>query len=224
MPGTPAPGARCRPPAWEERSDLTVTVAPATKEAAMQWFKAAVIVVLFGFTAGSAWAAHEISPGVQKELDRHIEIVKTWAANPTVVKAVQAQNAKGPIAGMDNAKWKTVRRSDELVRSFQNNEAGQFLKKKCGESNGLYPEAFLNAEKGEKVAFFEKTTSYVHKGSAKFDVPFGSKRSWQGPAEFDESSQTHQVQVSVPVLDGGNSIGVLVVGVSLTTLEKTAKK
>jgi hypothetical protein len=173
--------------------------------------------------ATSAWAAFELTPGVQKEIDKSVEAVKVWAASPVVVKAVVAQNGKGPIAGMDNAKWKTVRRSDELVKGFQTNEAGQFLKQKVGESNDLFSEAFLNGSQGEKVAFVEKTTSYIHKGSPKFDMPFGGK-TWQGQPEFDESSQTHQVQVSVPVLSDGKPAGVLVVGINLTKLEKVAKK
>ena len=190
----------------------------------MRWFKGAVSVVMVGLVASLAWGAFEITPAVQKELDRHIDVVKGWAANPVIIKAVLAQNEKGPLAGMDNPKWKTVRRSDDLVKGFQNNEAGQFLKQKISASSETYSEAFLSAEKGEKVAFYEKTTSYLHKGQAKFDVPFTTGKSWQGQPEFDESSQTHQIQVSVPVVNSGKTIGVLVVGVSLTKLEKTVKK
>ncbi len=190
----------------------------------MRWFKGVAGVALVGLVATIVWAAFEVTAPVQKELDRQIEVVKTWAADPVVVKAVEAQNQKGPIAGMDNAKWKTVRRSDDLVKGFQTNEAGKFLKQKAAEAGETYPEAFLNAAKGEKVAFIEKTTSYIHKGAPKFDVPFDSGKPWQGQPEFDESSQTHQIQVSVPVVSGGKAIGVLVVGVNLSKLEKLVKK
>jgi hypothetical protein len=181
---------------------------------------AVAVVVLI---AGVAWAGFELTPAVQKEIDKSVDAVKVWAASPVVVKAVIAQNGKGPIAGMDNAKWKTVRRSDDLVKGFQGCEAGQFLKQKVAESSELYSEAFLSAAQGEKVAFVEKTTSYIHKGAPKFDTPFGGK-TWQGQAEFDESSQTHQIQVSVPILADGKAVGVLVVGINLTKLEKLAKK
>jgi hypothetical protein len=179
--------------------------------------------IVVGF-AGVAWgAAFEVTPAVQKEIDRHVEVVKAWAVSPALVKAVEAQNAKGPIAGMDNAKWKSVRRSDDLVKAFQSCEAGKFLKAKADEAKDAYPEAFLSASQGEKVAFIEKTTSYIHKGNPKYDVPFGGKV-WQGQPEFDESSQSHQIQVGVPVVSGGKAIGVLVVGVNLTKLQKTAQK
>jgi hypothetical protein len=185
------------------------------------------IVGVLGFGAvvamvALAWAAFEVTPAIQKEIDKHVEAAKGWAANPVIVKAVEAQNGKGPIPGMDNAKWKTVRRSDDVVKGFQTCEAGKFLKAKADEAKDAYPEAFLSAAQGEKVAFIEKTTSYIHKGAPKFDVPFGGK-SWQGAPEFDESSQTHQIQISVPVVSSGKAIGVLVVGINLTKLEKAGK-
>ena len=141
-----------------------------------------------------------------------------------IVTAVLEQNRRGPIAGMDNTKWKVTRRSDPTVTAFQTNAAGQFLKAKLGESQGAVSEAFLSAAQGEKVAFVEKTTSYIHRGMPKFDVPFGTGKAWQGSAEFDESSQTYAIQISVPVLADGRPIGALVVGINLSYLEKLAKK
>jgi hypothetical protein len=151
-------------------------------------------------------------------------VIAGWAADAAVVAAVKEQNVKGPIAGMDNAKWKTTRRSDPIVKELQASAAGQYLKKKVDGSDGTFSEAFLNASRGEKVAFVEKTTSYIHAGQAKFDVPYGAGKAWQGKPEFDESSQTYAIQIAVPVLADGKSIGALVVGVNLTHLEKRTKK
>jgi hypothetical protein len=166
----------------------------------------------------------EITPGVQAELDKQKQLVTGWATDPVIVNAVKAQNAQGPMVGMDNPKWKTTRRSEAVVKAFQANPAGQYLRAKLEATGGAVSEAFLNGAKGEKVAFFEKTTSYIHTGSAKHDVPFGTGKVWQGKPEFDESSQTYAVQISVPVLEGGKPIGSLVVGVNLSHLEKVAKK
>ncbi|OLC12491.1 MAG: hypothetical protein AUH77_12585 [Candidatus Rokubacteria bacterium 13_1_40CM_4_69_39] len=174
--------------------------------------------------AAAAHAAVEVTPGIQAELDRQKKIAAGWAADPVIVKAVAEQNAKGPLAGMDNSKWKLVRRSDPLVRAFQSNPAGQFLRSKMEASGGLITEAFVSAAQGEKVAFAEKTTSYIHKGMPKFDVPFTSRSAWQGRPEFDESAQTYQIQISVPVLVDGQPAGALVVGISLSQLERQAKK
>lgn len=165
----------------------------------------------------------EITPAVQRELDRQHALITRWAADPTVVEAVRAQNRKGPMAGVDNAVWKTLRRSDPAVRQFQDNAAGKFLRKCQRDSGGAITEIFLNAARGEKVAFVEKTTSYIHAGAAKHDVPFGTGKPWQGEPEFDESTQTYAVQLSVPVLDGGRPIGSLVVGVNVSHLRQAQR-
>ncbi len=168
-----------------------------------------------------AGAVQEITPAMQKEISRRTEVIRKWAASPVIVKAVLAQNEKGPIPGMDNVKWKSVRRSDELIRSFVGSEAGRFLAARLEESKGLYARAFLCASRGEKGAFNEKTISYLHKGSAKFDVPMATGKAWQGPPELDEITETIHVQVAVPVLAEGKPAGVLVVGIDISKLQKS---
>jgi hypothetical protein len=185
-----------------------------------------LVIAALGVLAVAAPAAAEfqVTSVMQAELDRLKTIIAGWAADPILVKAVVEQNSQGPLEGMDNAKWKVMRRSDPVVKAFQNNATGRFLRAKLEASGGLVTEAFLSAARGEKVAFVEKTTWYVHKGMSKFDVPFTTKKPWQGRPEFDESAQTYQIQLAVPVLSEGQAIGALVVGVSLTTLERLAKK
>ena len=183
----------------------------------------AAAVMTAMLAAPPAWSFEMTAP-VQAELDKQKVAIAKWAAEPTIVAAVKEQNSKGPLAGMDNATWKTTRRTDPAVKAFQASPAGQLLRTRVDGGAGTYNEAFLNGAKGEKVAFVEKTTSYIHAGQAKFDVPFGTGKAWQGKPEFDDSSQTHAIQISVPVLADGKPIGVLVVGVNLTHLEKVAKQ
>jgi hypothetical protein len=80
-------------------------------------------------------------------------------------------------------------------------------------------EAFLSGADGFKVAFLSKPTNWSHKGKPKHDVPMTGK-TWQGPVEVDESTGTQQVQVAVPVKDGGKVIGSLVVGLSVDKLSR----
>jgi len=166
----------------------------------------------------------DITPAVQVELDKQKAIIAGWAASPVIVHAVIEQNRKGPIAGMDNAKWKVTRRTDPVVRGFESSAAGQFLREKLDEGHGATIKAFLCGAQGEKVAFAEKTIYYLHAGMAKFDVPFKTGKPWQGQPAFDESMQSYAVQISVPVLAEGKPIGVLVVDVSGVYLEKFAQK
>ena len=182
-----------------------------------------VIALVLAMVAPAA--ALELTPAVQTELDKQKAALVKWAADPVIVAAVTEQNGKGPLAGMDNAKWKTVRRSDPIVQAMVKSPAGEFLKKKIEGSGGALDKAFVSAAHGEKVAFAEKTISYVHKGQEKFDVPMSTGKPWQMSKEwFDESLQGYAIQVAVPVMDGGKTIGVIVASVPVSHLEKAAKK
>jgi|JRYL01.1.fsa_nt_gb hypothetical protein len=185
--------------------------------------------VVMGLVAAAALTAQEgekkfeITKEVQAQIDAYKKDVAGWAADAKVVAAVVAHNKKGPIEGMDNKKWKALRRRSDEVVAFMTNDAAKALEAKTKATNGIVSEAFLNGAKGEKVAFLEKTSSYLHDSSAKFTVPFTKKTAWQGEPEFDESSQAYAVQIAVPVFDTADKdkkapIGVLVVGLNLTNL------
>lgn len=166
----------------------------------------------------------EMNPAVQAELDREKTAIAAWASDPILVKEVLHQNKRGPMPGLDNAKWKTLDPSDPIVKAFQENPAARFLKSKLDTKDSMFNEAFLSGSNGEKVAFVEKTTYYIHKGMPKFEVPFRKGTFWQGKPEYDESSQTYSIQIAVPVLSEGTPVGVLVVGIKLASLEKSIKK
>jgi hypothetical protein len=176
--------------------------------------------------AASAWAGScfEVMPKVQEQITQKIWLANGWAGSKVVVDAVLAQNQKGPIPGMDNPKWKTVPENDAIVQGFINNEAAKFLKEELAKTDRIVTGAFLNAAQGEKVAFTEKTGSYIHKGSGKFDVPFTSGKAWQGAPELDDSGKVYEVQTSVPVLSEGKNIGVLVIEINASKLEEMANK
>lgn len=162
--------------------------------------------------------AQAISPAAQAKIDEHIKLITGWAADPVVVEAVRAHNATVPPeqAALTQEKWHALTVLDPLVRGFAKNPVGQFLKSHKDE---VVSEAFVSDAAGLKVGFIAKTTNWCHLGKAKHDVPMTGK-TWQGPVELDESSGQQQLQVAVPVLDGGKPIGSLVVGLSLTRLSQ----
>ena len=190
----------------------------------LKFFALALAVVVTALVPALA-SAFDITPGIQAELDRLKQTLTKQAADPVIVNAVKEQNTKGPIPGMDNAKWKTVRRSDPIVQGLIHNPAGESLKKMIATSGDTLDKAFLNGAQGEKVAFAEKTISYLHKGQEKFDVPMSTAKPWQMSKQwFDESLQGYALQVAAPVMDGGKVIGVLVASVPVVHLDKIAKK
>ena len=174
--------------------------------------------------SGQCTSCLQIMPKIQEQITWQTWNANGWAASPVVVQAVLDQNKKGPIPGMDNPKWKTVPEKDALVQGFINNEAAKFLKEEMAKTNGICVGAFLNAAQGEKVAFSDKTGSYIHKGSAKFDVPFTTGKAWQGQPELDDAGKTYEIQVAVPVKSDGKNIGVLVIEINGTRVEEIVRK
>lgn len=173
-------------------------------------------------TSGKDASVYKVMENIQKQITWQVWNANGWAASPIVVEAVLAQNKKGPIAGMDNKKWKAVPENDAVVKGFINNEAGKFLQAELAKTEGVCVGAFLNAAQGEKVAFTDKTGSYIHKGSAKFDVPFTTGKPWQGKPELED--KVYIIQISVPVLSDGKPVGALVVEIDGSKLEALAKK
>jgi len=173
-------------------------------------------------TQDRAASVFKVMEDIQQKITWQVWNANGWAASPVVVEAVLAQNKKGPIPGMDNAKWKKVPESDAIVQDFIKNEAGKFLQSELGKTEGICVSAFLNAAQGEKVAFTDKTGSYIHKGSAKFDVPFTTGKTWQGKPELED--KVYLIQISVPVLSDGKPIGALVVEIDGSKLEGLANK
>jgi len=162
--------------------------------------------------------AEPLEPAVQAKVDARVKDITAWAADPVIVEAVRAHNAamSADQAALTQDKWRALTVLDPLVRGFAKNPAGQFLK---GKKDDIVAEAFLSNAAGLKVAFIAKTSGWSHKGKDKHEVPMTGK-SWQGAVEVDESSGQQQLQVAVPVLDGGKPIGSLVVGLSVTKLKQ----
>ena len=183
----------------------------------MRRFLGVTLAVVFaaGRLAGSGHAAGD-DPALQAKLNARVQSLKEWASSPAVVAAVKAINAKVPpeYADMTEVKWAELSVLDPFVRSFTQNAAAAHLK---SSKPAEVSEAFVSAANGMKVAFLSKTTSWSHKGKPKHDVPMAGK-TWQGQVEVDKSTGQQQIQVAVPVLDGGKPIGSLVVGLSITKL------
>ena len=168
------------------------------------------------FATGTLLAADALDPALQAKVDAEIKAIQTLAADPVLVNAVKAQNASLPpdYAAMTQDKWKDLTKLDPFVRSFDKSAAGQFLKNK---KSDLVIRAFVSDANGIKVAFTTKTLSWSHKGDPKHEQPMAGK-TWQGPLEQDKATGLQQIQVSVPVLDGGTPVGSLVVGLSVAKL------
>lgn len=158
--------------------------------------------------------AEALEPDQQAKLDAKVAELKAWSTAPAIVAAVKAHNAKPEHPEYTNDSWKTLTVLDPAVRAFQQNAATTWIKTKKGDA---VTEAFVSGADGAKVAFLSKPSSWTHKGKPKHDKPMTGK-TWQGEIEVDASTGARQIQVAVPVLDGGKAIGSIVVGFSVAKL------
>jgi hypothetical protein len=158
----------------------------------------------------------QVDAALQGKIDAEMAVVKTLAADPDIVAAVKAQNSapSAEVQALTQEKWKALTLLDPLVRSFVKSSAGATLKAK---KSAVVSEAFLSDAEGRKVAFLSKPSNWSHKGKAKHDDPMQGK-TWQGAIEVDESTGLEEVQIAVPVLDGAQPIGSLVVGLNVAKM------
>lgn len=164
--------------------------------------------------------AGDISPKMQPKIDVYKKQAATWAADPQIVKAVKEANANGPIAGMGNAKWRELKETDPVVTGFVTSPTGQLLSKWMNADAKGINKIVLSGAKSQRVAFTSMPAIYIGKGKPNFDESMGGKVWQQGESKPDPSTNIDTVQISAPVKDGGNVIGVLLVSLTADTLKK----
>lgn len=179
-----------------------------------------LLLLVATFTAPAAAQGLSLSQEqLEVVLAPKIKAVKRLAANPTIIDAVKAQNAEETtieqIKQIDN-EWRSTKTLTAFKISLQRNPAGRFLRRRI-RRNPTYGEAFLTDKRGANVAAYPATSDYWQGDETKFTASYndGKGKVFIGDVEYDESSQTHAAQVSVPVIDRGKAIGVLVMGVQL---------
>lgn len=159
---------------------------------------------------------------LQDLLRNKMRTVQHMALNPALIQAVRRQNAEhldlNTIKQRD-AEWKATKKLTPLKRSLQENSAGQMLKRYVSRNPSLN-EAFLTDNQGANVAAFPATSDYWQGDEEKWTASFndGAGKLFLGPVERDESTNTLAVQVSAPLFHQGETIGVLVVGVTFDYL------
>ncbi len=150
--------------------------------------------------------------------------ISSWLNDPAVTNAINAQNEKhaalsqGDIDDLD-AKW----RADDatLIDPTLNNALSTYLQGVVEGGEGLYSEIIVMDNKGLNVGQSTKTSDYWQGDEAKFTETFavGDGAMHVSEVEFDESSQTYQVQLSVTVSSNGAPIGAVTIGVDAEAIE-----
>ena len=186
----------------------------------MRKFNFLIIFCLLVLMSGAV-AAGEKAPAKVFEMAR--DVLAAMGRDPIIVKAVKEKNARGEsldqVKAMDE-KWKNTPGVAGFMKEYLDNECGQYLAKIMKQSP-YFGEIFVMDQNGAIVAMTDKTSDYWQGDEAKFINSYkdGSGAVFVDEVEFDDSSQTYLVQVSMPVMDDGRAIGAITFGIDVDRLK-----
>lgn len=187
--------------------------------------KRALLLSAALFAAAPAAFAAEPQEAMQAYVDSEI---MAWAHDTAIVEAIEAQNAL--TGGYDatrisqlDATWRAeVGTGSDLVDGVLMNAAADFLRARIEASGGMITEVIVMDAKGLNVAASGATSDYWQGDEAKYQetYPKGAGAVHFGEVEFDESSQSYQIQISITITDPdtGRPIGAMTVGVDAEVL------
>ncbi len=159
----------------------------------------------------------DVSPRMARVIRSRIRAVAKMAAAPILIREVKLHNerhlALKEIQDLDE-QW-ALGNQERFILALQENPVGKYLGKMVKGNPMIYTEAFVCGNLGAVVGEYPETSDYWQGDERKFTNCFsgGLGQLFIGQLEYDESTKTNGIQISVPVMDGEKTIGVLVVGI-----------
>jgi hypothetical protein len=159
---------------------------------------------------------------VQNILAQRIEGIKYLSNTGLLQSAAKAQNASGQtqeqIAKIDG-EWKAG--TSPMIEELQHTRASKYLKHRIDQMSNTYNEAFVTDAQGANVAMYPATSDYWQGDEDSFTQAYakGKGAVYIGKISVDASTNTSAVKISVPMIDDGVVIGVLVMGVKVSAIE-----
>ena len=180
--------------------------------------------ILFCLTLSFSVTAQ--SQNVPPKLQQEIVKITKYANDETVIQAVQAQNQKrmtmDEILKLDRD-WIRGTISEDFVKTLMENRCASKLKELAKEIPSSL-EAFLMDDQGALVCMTQKTSDYWQGDEPKWidSIKGGAGETVISKREYDQSTKSTLLHVSVPIMAQGKAIGVLCVGINLTKLAEEA--
>ena len=186
------------------------------------YYKTFSLLFCFVLLISSVAQSENIPPKLQQEIAK----ITKYANDETVIHAVQAQNQKrismDEILKLDRD-WIRGSISEDLVKTLMENHCASKLKELAKEISSSM-EAFVMDDQGALVCITQKTSDYWQGDEPKWIDSFkgGAGETVVSKREYDQSTKSTLLHVSVPILDQQKAIGVLCVGINLTKLAEEA--
>jgi hypothetical protein len=183
------------------------------------------IAILAALSAAPA-AANDYMPAIESFLAAEIA---PWRTDPRLAEAIMAQNAmtggysQADIDRLDAAWRAEVGSADSaLIAGVLDHAASAVLRDWVAASDGAITEVFVMDAMGLNVAASAVTSDYWQGDEEKHSETYakGPDAVHISEIEFDESTQSYQAQVSVPIVDpaSGQVVGAMTVGLNADRL------
>jgi hypothetical protein len=159
----------------------------------------------------------------QKVVDLANTTLVNLGTDPIIVQAVKEENDKKKtleqIKALDT-KWQATPGIVDYMQALMDSPCGKHLKE-LQKSKPFYAEMFVMDNLGGNVCMTDKTSDYWQGDEPKFTESYkgGQGAVHISDVKFDDSTQAYLVQVSVPVKDGGTTIGAITIGVDVDKIE-----
>ncbi|MEM9428687.1 MAG: PDC sensor domain-containing protein [Pseudomonadota bacterium] len=187
--------------------------------------RALLVPVVLLSIAGPA-AANEFAGALMSLAEGEL---RSWAADPTLIEAIRAQNtaheglSQADIDTLDQT-WRAEigTGTSPMIDEVLARAGSAQLKERKAAAGGLITEVFVMDAKGLNVAQSDVTSDFWQGDEAKFTETFGkpAETVHLSDIELDESTQTYQSQVSLPIVDPDTNapIGAVTFGINLEML------
>lgn len=187
-------------------------------------YKKLLAVMLLAFPIVSQAEIQLSDTEIEELLDVKIRFATHMAFQPNIVRAVESQNGENltlaQIKERDQIWINADGGNNSLIREITRNDVAKYLQRRV-ENNAAIDEVFITDNQGANVAAYPPTSDYWQGDEGKFTSSFndGTGTVFIGPLEQDASTNKSQVQISAPIISNNQTIGVLIMGVSVDYIE-----
>ena len=187
-------------------------------------YKKVLVVMLLAFPIVSQAEIQLSDTEIEELLDVKIRFATHMAFQPNIIRAVESQNGENltlaKIKERDQIWIDANGGSNSLIREITRNDVAKYLQRRV-ENNSAIDEVFITDNQGANVAAYPPTSDYWQGDEGKFTSSFndGTGTVFIGPLEKDASTNKSQVQISAPIISNNQTIGVLIMGVSVDYIE-----
>lgn len=188
-------------------------------------YRQLILFLLLSLFTTTVYTHTNLSRYEIKSLLRHkIASINEVAYNPIVISEVKKRNSLNipmDIVLKIDKSWSSYPIDHPVKKEMYETTVGKYLRTRVEFESSIFSEIFLTDNQGANITAWPITTDYWQGDEAKWRRSFnnGKGDTYIGKLEYDKSSATYAVQISVPVMDNKKAIGVLIAGIKLSYLQ-----